>query len=37
LFEGMPAEWTRPGKTSRLSQIATPFGPLTLELKAAEN
>lgn len=32
LFEGLPPEWTRPGMTTRLNGIATPFGPLTMEL-----
>jgi hypothetical protein len=35
LFEGLPAEWTRPGMLTRLDRIATPFGPLTMELKIA--
>ena len=33
LFEGLPREWTRPGMTTRLHGIATPFGPLTLSLQ----
>jgi hypothetical protein len=35
LFEGLPAEWTGPGMLTRLDRIATPFGPLTMELKIA--
>ena len=35
LLEGLPPEWTRPGMITRLDRIATPFGPLTMELKAA--
>ena len=33
LFEGLPAAWVRPGMTTRLSGIATEFGPMSLELK----
>ena len=35
LFEGLPRQWTAPGKSTRLSGVATPFGPLTLELTIA--
>ena len=35
LLEGLPPEWTRPGMVTRLDHIATPFGPLTMELKTA--
>ncbi|MCX6865127.1 MAG: hypothetical protein NTV46_02720 [Verrucomicrobia bacterium] len=35
LLEGLPAEWTRPDMVTRLDHIATPFGPLTIELKIA--
>ena len=35
LLEGLPPAWTRPGMVTRLDHIATPFGPLTLELIAA--
>ena len=37
LFEGLPAEWTRSGMVTRLDGVATPFGPLTMELKVANN
>ena len=37
LFEGLPAEWTRSGMVTRLDGVATPFGPLTMELKVAKN
>lgn len=37
LFEGLPVEWTRPGMVTRLDGVATPFGPLTMELKVANN
>ena len=35
LFEGLPAEWLKPGMTTRLNGLVTPFGPLTLELNVA--
>lgn len=35
LLEGLPREWTGPGMTSRLSGIATPFGPLDMQLTIA--
>jgi len=34
LFEGLPKEWVRPGMTTALNGIATPFGKLYLTLKA---
>lgn len=34
LLEGLPLEWTRPGMTTRLKGVATPFGPLTMSLQA---
>jgi len=37
LFEGLPAAWTRPGMVTRLDGVATPFGPLTMELRIAKN
>ncbi|MFA5815694.1 MAG: hypothetical protein WC865_08750 [Bacteroidales bacterium] len=37
LFEGLPVQWTRPGMVTRLDGVATPFGPLTMELKVAKN
>lgn len=37
LFEGLPVEWTRSGMVTRLDGVATPFGPLTMELKVANN
>jgi len=37
LFEGLPVEWTRPGMVTRLDGVATPFGPLIMELKVAKN
>jgi hypothetical protein len=33
LFEGLPKEWVRPGMTTALNGIATPFGKLYLTLK----
>jgi len=35
LFEGLPMEWCRPNRVTRLNAIATPFGPLTVELAVA--
>jgi hypothetical protein len=35
LFEGLPHEWLKPGMTTRLNGLVTPFGPLTLELQVA--
>jgi hypothetical protein len=32
LLEGLPPEWTGPGMTTRLSGVATPFGPLDMVL-----
>lgn len=37
LFEGLPPEWLRPGMTTRLNGLVTPFGPLTLELQVASS
>ena len=35
LFEGLPREWAQPGMRTRLNAVATPFGPLTLQLEIA--
>ncbi len=35
LFEGLPAQWTKPGMKTALNGIATPFGPLTCSLEIA--
>ena len=35
LFEGLPPGWSKPGMTTRLNGLVTPFGPLTLELRVA--
>lgn len=35
LFEGLPAAWLRPGMVTRLNGLATPFGPLTLQLRVS--
>lgn len=32
LCEGLPAEWVRPGMTTRLNGIQTDFGPVSLEI-----
>lgn len=36
LLEGLPREWLGPGMTTRLTGVATPFGPLTFTLQADE-
>jgi hypothetical protein len=33
LLEGLPAEWIKPGSVTRLRGVATPFGPLTMDLR----
>ncbi len=35
LFEGLPAAWVKPGMTTRLRDVATSFGPISLELAVA--
>jgi hypothetical protein len=37
LFEGVPAKWARPGAVIRAKDIATEFGPTSLEFRAARN
>lgn len=37
LLEGLPAKWTRPGMTTTLQDIATPFGPLDMKLKVDDD
>ena len=37
LLEGLPQAWTRPTMRTRLDHIATPFGPLTMELLVSPN
>ncbi|MHC4443107.1 MAG: glucosidase family protein [Planctomycetota bacterium] len=37
LLEGLPAEWTKPGMATRLNGILTPFGPLDMSLKVADD
>jgi hypothetical protein len=37
LLEGLPREWTRPGMVTRLNGVCTPFGPLYLELRVADD
>ena len=37
LLEGFPADWARPGMTTRLNGVLTPFGPLRLEVRVAQN
>ena len=33
LLEGLPPEWTGPAMNTRLNGVATPFGPLTMQLE----
>ncbi|MBM3890077.1 MAG: hypothetical protein FJ388_13260 [Verrucomicrobia bacterium] len=35
LFEALPAKWARPGAVTRLRDIATEFGPLSLDLRVS--
>jgi hypothetical protein len=35
LLEGLPSSWVRPGATTRLRDVQTEFGPLSLELTVA--
>jgi hypothetical protein len=37
LFEGMPAKWARPGAVTRARDIATEFGPMSLEFQVAKS
>lgn len=37
LFEGLPAGWIRPGAVLRLKQVATEFGPVSLQLRVAQD
>jgi hypothetical protein len=37
LLEGLPRGWLRPGKAVRVRGVLTEFGPLSLELRVAED
>ena len=37
LFEGLPAKWAQPGSLTRLRNIATEFGPMSLEFNVADD
>lgn len=37
LLQGVPREWAGPGMVTRLKEINTPFGPLTLELRVDDS
>jgi hypothetical protein len=37
LFEAMPAKWARPGAVTRVRDIATEFGPVSLEFRMAKD
>jgi hypothetical protein len=36
LFEGFPAKWVQPGSVTKLKDIATEFGPLSLEFRVSK-
>lgn len=36
LFEALPPAWIKPGAVTRLEDVATEFGPLTLELRVGK-
>jgi len=35
VFEGLPAEWAKPGMVTRVTKAPTDFGPVSLELRVA--
>ncbi|MCX6896509.1 MAG: hypothetical protein NTZ16_13625, partial [Verrucomicrobia bacterium] len=37
LLEGFPREWAAPGMVTKLNGVATPFGPLQLEVRVAKD
>jgi hypothetical protein len=37
LFEGLPAAWAKPGAVTRLRDVPTDFGPLSLEFVVAKD
>jgi hypothetical protein len=37
LFEGFPAKWAKPGAVTKLRDIATEFGPLSLEFRISKD
>ena len=37
LLEGMPRRWTEPGAVTRLRDVPTEFGPLSMTLEVAKN
>ena len=37
LFEAMPANWARPGAVTKLRDIATEFGPVSLEFRVSKD
>lgn len=36
LFEGLPAAWVRPGAVIQLKEVATEFGPVSVELRVSQ-
>lgn len=37
LFEGLPAAWVKPGAVLKVKEVATEFGPISLELATAQD
>lgn len=37
LMEGLPAEWTKAGMVTRVKEVATEFGPVSMELRVSED
>jgi hypothetical protein len=37
LLEGLPTAWLKPGMTTRVNGLGTPFGPLHMELSVAQD
>ncbi len=37
LFEGLPPTWARPGAVTRVENVLTEFGPVTFELRVADD
>ncbi len=37
LFEGFPAKWAKPGSITRVREVLTDFGPISLEFRVSED
>jgi hypothetical protein len=37
LLEGLPVEWVKAGMTTRLREVATEFGPISLEVRVSQD